>query len=185
MRLHHALLRGGVIIVLASLTIACNAILGVEDVSPICQVNSDITLVVPDAQASLSTFQEKSGLKVPELVLRLDANAKLTIEPYGQTSGTYKLTADDAQYESCMICVFINASSDMATGSALQSFWALGQGELTLTRADNIGLAGMMRDLKFRQVTRTDADFTEVNNGCTVTIHEVQFDMLYVVPVVP
>jgi len=63
MRILHLLLRSGGITVLASLTIACNIVLGVYDVSPfkpdasICHINSDFPVVASNAAtSSLTTF---------------------------------------------------------------------------------------------------------------------------------
>jgi len=118
-------------------------------------------------------------------MFKLDSNTKLFVELYAKPTDTYLLTMDDAQYASCSICVYISSDSSMATGLEEQSFWALGEGSLMLKVADSTRVAGSMQKIRLRQVTSSLHDFTEVNNGCTVTIDDVEFDMAYSMPFAP
>jgi len=188
MRLPHVLLRGSVITVLVSLTIACNAILGVEEVALDCQINSDFPLIASNTSTSLTHFMDQ-GLTGPDLSLVLNADADpdyLTVRLYdnmGQhgmlnAPGLYLLTADDAKRDTCGICVSIDVYFDNASGNVWQPFWARDQGELMLTKADSTGLAGTMHNLKFRRVSPADFN-VDVNNGCMVTIEKIEFNMGY------
>ena len=177
-------IRGGAIVGVAALATACNAIIGVVDVSPICQVDADIKLVMSGAQASLSTYQDK-GATASELVMPLNANANLTLDLYDTTVAVHPLTMTDAQFDTCNVCVYIESNSGTATGMMPQALWALGQGELTLTKADSTGLTGSMQGLKLRQVTTAQVAFTEIDNGCMVAIDDVQFDLPYDAPTTP
>jgi hypothetical protein len=191
MRFSPGLLRAGALTVLAWSTSACNTMLGMEDVALGCYVAPDYPRIEPGTSTSLKHRQNNN----PELIFMLDpqtpsgssgAKAELDIwlaDNAGQhtvlnTPGTYQLTKEDAQ-PSCGICVVISISFNTPTSTVSQELRAFGQGSLTLTTASYNRLAGSMHDLTFRQVITTGGIATDVEDGCAVAIHDLEFDMPY------
>lgn len=184
MRLNHLLFRGILIIAIASLAIACNNLLGMEDVSLGCYVDSDIKQIVSNSSTTLVRSMDSS---FSSLEFKLNGNinspAQLNVElfnRFGQhgdlgMSGTFDLTAVDAGgHDGCGICVWI--SFDLPSISISQEFWALDQGKLRLDVVDSNRLAGALYGLKLREVIMVDEDVVDVQNGCSVTIHDIEFD---------
>lgn len=193
MRFSHMLLRSGIIIVLASLTIACNDILGVEDVFSGCYIQSEYPKIVEDASTRLIQSPKGAGTE-SALTFRLDANVEFRLDANIELKLSFKdaqrdvlplgvpymLTTDDSN-STCYVCVVISADLMMPTGNMHQDFWARAQGYLVFIEADNVRLQGSMHELVFRQVrANSNGMSTEVADGCPdVTIDEVVFNHEY------
>ncbi len=188
MHLAHVLVRGGFVTVLASSTMACNTLLGVEDVFPLdCHINSDFKKIASDTTTTSLTRVPNGSLTAPELDFQLTSQQELVVGLYDNTGqhgtltqpGTYPLLADDARDETCGICVALYVDFDTGASTNSVTYQAFGQGDLQLSTADSTRLAGSIHNLRLRHVTTTDTSTTEINDGCTVTIEDVEFDMLY------
>jgi hypothetical protein len=201
MRLYCVLLRGGVLAALASLTVACNAVLGVNDVSlvtpdahpsadaapdtPSCKVDAHVQLVATGSSPS-SLIHLTTG--EPSLLIFINADPKpdgLFVQLYnnmGQhgvlnTPGTYQLTAADTTPATCGICAFIDVNIDRTAGTSEQTYFAKGMGDLTLTTASTTRLTGSMHNLELRHIDTTSG--TDASDGCVVKIDTVEFDLPY------
>jgi hypothetical protein len=193
------LLRTG-LIALAAFAAACNSLLGIEDVdeaipgpppSAMCDVKPDFSLVV--SNPSTSILSHRMSDNGPSLLFLLNTDARpdaLSLALYdGQgghqtlnTPGSYSLLAGDAKLETCGVCVQIGTDFDSAAKAFTQTYWAVAQGTLTLSKADSTGLKGRMQNLKLRHV-EIGGSTRDVNDGCQVTVADVQFDMAYQAPV--
>lgn len=199
MRILPGTVRAGGLAALASLTMACNAILGVEDVAALspdsgqmpvpsaCDVASDFMRVMSDPSTSLLSRTSDGS---PGLLFLLDTDPKpdslfmALFDGKGghgalSAPGTYALTASDAQIGICGICIEVNADFDSSTSTFSQTFWADPQGTLTISRADNTGLAGRIQGLKFRHVNIANGISSDIDDGCSVTVEDVEFDLSY------
>jgi hypothetical protein len=184
---------------LASLA-ACTSVLGVADVALAppdaavdaaiaCNVAPHFTNLPATTPASLIHFQDGT-LTVPSLLLLLNTETKpdrLLIRLYdnmGQhgvlnARGDYQLTAADAALETCGLCAFIQVDYDTTAHTTAQTYWALGQGSLHLSKADATGLAGSISGLKFRHVEMTGGATRDASDGCATTIDAASFDLAY------
>ncbi len=188
------LLRGGVLAAI-SLAAACNSIIGVDDVSlvppdaaPLCNVNSNFGLVV--SNPSTTDLYRRTSDGGPSLLFLLNTDTKpdvLDVSLYDNMGGhgilnkvgSYTLTAGDAKLETCGICVGVYVDFDRDTSMFSQSYLALAQGSLVLTTVDSTRMAGRLQGLKFRHVNNSGGSTKDINDGCFVTIDDVQFDMTY------
>lgn len=191
MRCFHLAIRGAALAALVGFIVACNAIVGVEDVSlRACGVNENFPLVTSNPTTTLLTHSMVNSQSVPSLFILLSNDAKpdaLFLQLYNNMGqhgvvnapGTYSLTASDAKFEACGICAEIDTDFDSTAKKFSQTFLALGQGTLRLTFADSTRLAGSMHDLEFRHVDTSSNSTVDVNDGCVVTVEDVEFDMTY------
>lgn len=194
MRVHpvldHVRFRASVLVAVAALTSACNAVLGVEDVALDCHVHPDFPLInSSNASAELLHFTDGSYTG-PELHLKFDTpgDVEMVISlydnrpPHGvlNAPGTYQLVIADASTHACGICVATYSDFPAAAGTESWTYQAFGQGTMTLTMADSIRLSGSLHDLKFRHVMDSDnADDVELNDGCSISVEDVEFDVPY------
>jgi hypothetical protein len=186
----HVLLRGGVVVAVAALIGACNAVLGVEDVALDCHVNSDYPLVSSSAmQATLVQFTD-GDFDGPELRVQLETAADVEMvvrlyddfPPHGVVNapGTYQLVMSDAAYKTCGICVAIYSDFPTPTGTESWTYRAFGQGSMTLTVANNARLSGSLHDLKLRHVMPNENPIdVDLDDGCSVSVEDVEFDVPY------
>lgn len=205
MRTAHLAARTGITAVALAVA-GCNAVLGIEDVSLArpdaggsrpsvptsqCAVDPNFGLVVSNDVTTKLTRRPSDG--VPVLIFLLDVEPRtdglgvLLFDNMGghgklETPGTYALTDSDSRKASCGICVVIEADIDPSTSKSSQTYFALGQGTLQLDKADATQLAGRMLGLKLRHVDLTGDSTREINDGCTVTIDHVEFDVMYSPP---
>jgi hypothetical protein len=204
MRVIPIIARGG-LAALASLTVACNSLVGLPDVSPqtvdagprpdapvdtpMCDVASSFSLISSNPSTSILT---RTSTGAPNMLFLLNADAKpdaLQVLLYSNlaghgnltTPGTYSLTAGDAKLETCGICAAVQTNFDNnATPKYSQTYFALTQGSLTINSATTTTrLVGRMQSLKFRRVNLSSSGTVDVNDGCLVTIGDVEFDMMY------
>lgn len=199
MRILARTIRAGGLAALALLTMACNSIIGVEDVSALspdagpipasgsCDVASDFSRVVSSPSTSLLSHTNSGS---PGLLLLLNTDPKpdslfmALFDGKGghaalSAPGTYSLTASDARIETCGICLEVDTDFDSSASSFSQTFWADPQGSLTISRADSTGLAGRIQGLRFRHVNIASGASTDIDDGCSVTIEDVEFDLSY------
>ncbi len=193
MRSAHALLRRG-LAALLPLATACNAIVGVEDVSlgqpdagVSCTVHPDFDLVVSNPATTKLDRHSNGG---PSLLFLLNTDAKpdaLSLMLYDNMGGhgafvagqTYPITAGDSRLETCGICLGIYTDFDRSTNTFSETFMALAQGSLTLTTSDSTRLAGQLQGLKLRHVDLSGSTTRDLDDGCLVAIDDVRFDMTY------
>lgn len=199
MRFSQVILTAG-LAALACSTMACNSLLGIDDVSraspdamprippdgaAMCDVVSDISLV--NASATTSTLTH--GQFGPNIAIQLNVDPKpdsldilLDNNQAGHGTltavGTYPLTPGDAKLETCGICVVIFTNYDSSAKTFSQDYLANAQGALTVTRSDATGLAGRIRTLSFRHVDLSGPT-QDINDGCKATIEDIEFDLAY------
>jgi hypothetical protein len=201
MRNAHGIVRGG-LVALVALTAACNAVLGVEDVTPLpdatsppdaqsCDVAPDISLVT--SNPSTSTLTHHASDSGVDLAIRLNVDAMPDAMDMGlydsmgghgivNAVGTYSLTAADSKFETCGICITVFTNFDASSSTFSQAYMASAQGSLTLTRADTTGMTGRLQGLKLRQIDQASlmsGTTKDASGGCTVTIEDVEFTMSY------
>jgi hypothetical protein len=178
---------------------ACTSMLGIDDVElakpdasipmPSCNVAPHIANLPANTPASLIHYQD-GNLVVPSLLLLLNSETtpdRLLIRLYdnmGQHNvlnarGDYQLTASDATLETCGVCAFIDVNYNTVTHASAETYWALGQGSLHLSKADETGLAGSLSGLKLRHVDMSSGSTRDAPDGCTVTIDAASFDVPY------
>jgi hypothetical protein len=196
--------RGFLVSVILSST-ACNAILGMVDVTPqspsvtdasvACPINSRFGMVNSDASTTLSRLTN-NGAPYSSLEFLLNPDTEpdyLLVELYdnmGQhgsllTPGsTNVLTPADAVSSSCGICVSIEVNFDTGTSLVREAYWALGEGSLTVREADVNHLAGKLHGLRFRRVT-TSGPTMDVADNCSVVIDDVDFNVPYTTSFIP
>jgi hypothetical protein len=189
------MLRGG-LAALGTLTAACNAILGVNDVTEEptagadagadahpCDVASDFALIMaPPSPSSLSHHMADGGASLAFLLNNDTKPDGLVMELYDNMGGhgvvnavgSYTLTTADARLDTCAICVFIFTDFDSSTSTFSQVYFAAAQGTLKLTMFDAIGITGSLEGLKLRQVNLSGGMF-DVVDGCSVTIEDAEF----------
>jgi hypothetical protein len=194
MRLHHGLFRSGVIAALASLALAalaCNSILGIEEVESKCHVDSQLSSISKDANMRLTHFthdvtlngtkQEYTGT---ELQISLNADTRFRAALYDkfashgvlQAAGEHKLLSGDTNTNSCGICLSVSTDFDTPSGRETWTYHALATGTMKLTLADDQRLTGSFKSLLLHHVTE---DGVAIDDGCTVAIPQVDFDELY------
>jgi hypothetical protein len=199
MRSRHPLFLGA-LVSLAPLTIACNSVLGIDDVALLppdatmvpdaarCDVMPAFSLVT--SNSSTSILSHISGTTNSSMLFLLNTDAKpdsLGVLLYDNKGGhaalnavgTYTLTASDSRIETCGLCAVVNTDYDSSARTFSQTYWAVTQGTLTLTKADSTGMAGRIQNLKFRHVNISSGTTADVNDGCAVRIDDVRFDMPY------
>ena len=202
MRSCHSLLRGGALAAIASLTIACNTVLGVDNVSLArpdarpspdaapdatpCEVDPRFQLVAtPPAGASLIHLSSGS----PSLLIFMNDDPRpdglflqlydgMGNHPVLNAVGTYQLNGFDAKLETCGICAFIAVNINRTAGTSEQQYFATGTGDLTLTTASATRMTGSMHNLEFRHVDTTSGT-SDIPDGCAVKIDTVEFDIAY------
>jgi hypothetical protein len=190
----------GLMLIGATLVAGCNAVVGVEEVSlsppdagaamgsASCGVAAEFGLVVSNPATSRLDHRMADG--GPSLLFLLntdtrpDALGVLLYDNMGGhdkliAPGTYSLTAADSRVETCGICLGIFVDFDRATTTFAQTYQARGQGTLTVTKADAQQLAGRIQGLTFRHVDTTGSTTREIDDGCTVRVADVQFDLSY------
>lgn len=177
------------IIILPLLVGACNTLLEVEDVSSLeCHTKSDYQVIMSDSTTILESFQD--GGAIPRMRFLLN-NASMEIRLYDKLGGhgilnmdgvSQSLTPEDAEFGTCGICVAISVEFNTETGVVNQEFRAF-EGKLALRTANSVQLDGSMHDLKFRHVitqsTTTGYMTTELNDGCFITVHDIEFNKMY------
>ena len=179
MRFVPALVRIAAIAVPASSALACNAILGVEDVELNCHVAPEFA-VPPAAVWTLRNIAD-AGDTASQLSTEPAAMTTLYIrlwDGFGEhdellAGSTYPLTPDDGSRIDCGICVELDARFDTPTGTEQWVYAARPQGHLTLTTRSVTQVTGSMQNLRFRHVTD---DGAEVNDGCSTVIRQLAFD---------
>jgi len=200
MGLHHALGRAGMLAV-ATLTVACNALVGdsgdfqlappdagIDAPKVDCKVNPDFGIVASNAVTARLSHRTSDG--GPSLLFLLNADAKpdaLSVLLYDNmgghgvlnAKGTFSLGATDAKLETCGICAEVLVDFDRTAATVAATYLATAQGTLTLTKADATGLTGRMQSLKLRHVEISGNVTHEVADGCAVTIGDVEFDLPY------
>jgi hypothetical protein len=193
-------LYSGIIVVVTSLTIACNTLLEIDDVSLLnpdasiqdCHVKSDFSMILSDPVTTTLTHNNPQYPMAPVLDFPIATGTILEIGLFdnigGQrivtARGDYQLTPADATGENCGICVLIQVEftdMDLVT----RKFHSDGTGKLVLTKSDSTGLAGEMHSLTLRHVNDADGVTTDVNDGCRIAIDTIKFDMLYSSAVAP
>jgi len=194
----HSIIRGGSIVAISCLVLACNSVVGIGGVAldPDAKASQ---APVPDADRSACkldarypritmTTLTRAADGSPEIFFAFDQNAllislhnnkgqHLTLE----TFGTYQLTAADSKLETCGICALAGADFNTATNSFAQDYVASMRGQLQITTATTTQLIGSMQDLELRHVylDTTMNTTTDANDGCTVAINEIDFNLAY------
>lgn len=190
-----ALLAGAGVVSLVAALAACNALLGVDDVtlgSPdaSCKVGAHFPLITSNPATSSLIHYQDGTLSVPSLLLLLNNDAKpdrLILRLYSNlgehgnldTPGTYSLSVSDAKWETCGLCVFIEADYDPGIHDFAE--WYLARsGSLQLDNTTG-RLAGTLSNLELRHVLVTSSPLktTETNDGCITKVDQVIFDLPY------
>lgn len=184
---------------LAPLTVACNSLIGVEDVGLAppdgrppdamakCDVMPQFSLVTSNTSTSILSHRTSDG--GPSMLFLLNTDAKpdslgaLLYDGKGghgtlNTPGTFTVTASDTKIETCGLCIVVNTDYDSTARAFSQTYWA-SQGTLTLSRADTTGMTGRFQGLRLRHVDISSGTTRELNDGCAVQIDDVRFDMPY------
>jgi len=186
MRTSRAVLRGG-LAALVALTAACNAILGINDVTeepaPGCDLTPDLALITATPSISLLSHLMTGGgvgLGFPldddtmrdVLVMALYDN----MGGHGVVNavGSYTLTTADAWLGTCAICIAVATDFDPTTKMFSQNYFAA-QGTLQIDMLDATGIAGSLKGLKLRQVDLSGDSMSDVVDGCSVTIEDAEF----------
>lgn len=199
MRISQLIIGGGLAAVV-SLTAACNAILGVDDVTaepaagPMgpdagpdatpCDVAGDFTLVAATPSTSVLNHHMAGG--GASLLFLLNADAKpdaLAMDLYDSmgshgvinAAGAYSLTSGDAVLASCGICIGVYTNFDSSAKTFSQTYFAAAQGTLKLDTFDATGISGSLRGMKLRQVDLSGGTTRDITGGCTVTIEDAEF----------
>lgn len=165
------------LVALASSALACNAIVGVEEVELNCHVAAE-TAVPPAAVWQLDNSDD-AGDPVSQLSVQPVAMTTLYIwlwdggEHGAFTAGTYPLTPDDGSRVDCSLCVELDVGFGTPTGAERWVYAARPQGNLTLTTRSVTEVTGSMQNLRFRHVTD---EGVEVNDGCSTIIRQLAFD---------
>jgi hypothetical protein len=192
----------GCLVTLAALSAACNAILGVNDVTPEsanldanasidaqqCDVLHEFTLVAANPQTSLlGHHTTDSGTSLlfllnsdprPDIVA-LDLYDNMGGHVVVNATGTFPLSSSDAELSTCGVCVEIFADVDKTTTTPSQTYLA-SRGTLKLTKFDTTGVAGSLTNLELRQVDSSAAQ--DIPNGCIVTIDDAEFSAEWPTP---
>ncbi|HEX7838566.1 MAG TPA: hypothetical protein VF469_13920 [Kofleriaceae bacterium] len=200
MRASPWMLRGG-LAALVALTAACNAILGVNDVTQEldagvdarpCNVAPDFTLVAATPTTSALSHHTTGGGTGLAFLLNADTKPDtLAMDLYDSMGGhgvvnavgSYTLTSGDAALATCGICVGVYADFDSGTKTFSQTYFAAAQGTLKLDMFDATGIAGSLKGLKLRQVDLSGGTMRDIAGGCTVTIEDAEFTAKW--PVTP
>lgn len=157
------------------------------DAPPDCRVKASLGTIVATPSTALLDRRADGGATLL-LLLNIDPTPDVLLlalfdneggHQVLHAPGTYPLTAADARDETCGICVPIIADVDLEEGTGVQLFFALGQGTLTVERADAAGMAARARNLTLRRVTISGGVTRDVNDGCAVTLDELRFDLPY------
>jgi hypothetical protein len=196
MRASRFMLRCG-LAALVTLTAACNAILGVNDVTEEpaagtdagagahpCDVASDFALIMaPPSVLLLSHHTADDGTSLAILLNNDTKPDGIVMELYDNMGGhgvvnavgSYTLTTADAWLGTCAICISIFTDFDSSTSTFSQTYFAAAQGTLKLSRFDATGITGSLEGLKLRQVDLSGDSMFDVVNGCSVTIEDAEF----------
>lgn len=153
-----------------------------------CGVNPDFGLVTSNPATTILSHRMNDG--GPNMLFLLNTDARpdaLSLDLYNNMGGhgvlnapgSYALGAADARLETCGLCIAIYTDFDSSTKMFSGAYLALGQGTLTLTKADATGLAGRLQGLKLRHVDLSSNTTKETGDGCSVTVEDVRFDMPY------
>src|SRR5262249_52468007 len=173
MRFDRVLVRIGALTVLASSTLACNTILGVEEVALNCNVEPQP--VAPTGAWTLTPQMEDTQLGY---VLSIEqAITGLSIELWDDRAGhrilsagnTYPLTPEDGT-SGCGICVELTVTVVTSSGTVTWIYDALPQGSLTLTMRTSTNIVGSMHNVRFHHVIEDPANIIDANDGCSTTI---------------
>jgi hypothetical protein len=190
---HQRIIRCGMLAVLPSPLVACNALLGVENVSAVdCHARPDFPQISSSTSATILSHFMDGTVTGPELDFSFDADGTGLLDdliirlydkspPHGvlNAPGDYDLFPSDATLQSCGICITIHVDFRTPLEAGVDVYRAIGQGHLKLMKADTTGMAGSLNNLKLRMVDDNDVD---VNNGCSITIEDVEFDAAYSTP---
>jgi hypothetical protein len=193
---HHCIIHCAVLVGCLSSSVACNSLLGVDDISTLmtdaavdCHSQPNFQML-SSATSTTTLFQFKDNIGTgPELDLMVAAGgdskrSTLIMRLYNGSShgvlnapGTYSLLPADAQFPpSCGICISLQVDFRTPLEAGIDVYNAFGMGTLILMKADSIGMTGSLHNLKFRPVDDNDED---VNNGCFITMEDVEFDAVY------
>jgi hypothetical protein len=182
-----SVVRVGATLVVALPMLACNTILGVEDVARGCYFQPEYDKIQADATSKLS----RTGSQKPTLKINLDP----TLPPdasklYAVFSTTFvneqqtTITGNDAG-PTCGICAELLVSFMTPTRTISQELWAY-DGTQNVTNSDTNRLVGSFHELRFLEVYDDNSDMASLTGpipgGCSVTIHDVEFDMQYTSP---
>lgn len=199
---------GGIAVCLAPIA-ACNAILGIDDVTPVmpgtsvpdarieavrCDVAANLTLISATPSTSLLTHHMTGG--GVSLAFLLDSSARpdeLAMDLYDGTGGhgvvnavgSYGITASDAALASCGICVGVYTDLDASARTFSQAYFAVSQGTLKLDVFDATGISGSLKGVRLRQVDLSGGSMRDVVGGCTVTIGDAEFTATWSSAVAP
>jgi hypothetical protein len=198
MRISQWMLRG-CIVPLAALTAACNAMLGIDDVTPEsvmttrpdagidaqrCDIMSNFTLIAATPSTSVLNHHMTGGGASLLFLLNNDPKPDaLAMDLYDSMGGhgvvnavgSYTLTVSDTALASCGICVGVYTDFDSSTKTFSQAYFAAAQGTLKLDMFDATGISGSFKGLKLRQVDFSGDNMREIAGGCTVTIADAEF----------
>lgn len=179
----------------------CNSVLGVRDV----ELALDASGVAPTPDAARSNCKLDARLPqvtmtqayfdsggVPNLWVALSATDAMSIalrNNHGDHSslqmfGVYQLTADDSMLGTCGICVLVSTGFDPMTNTFEQEYVASMHGELQISSATSMQLAGRMQDIVVRHVNIDTSKGTQIDapDDCTTTIDEIDFNLPYTAP---
>jgi hypothetical protein len=185
---------------IVAMTTACNAILGINEVTPEamagphgpdasvdaprCDILPAFTLVA--ATPSTSALNHHMTGDGASLLFLLNNDPKpdaLAMDLYDNMGGhdvvnavgSYDLMSGDAALASCGICVGAYTDFDSGTKTFSQTYFAVAQGTLKLNMFDATGISGSLKGLKLRQVDLSGGNTRDITGGCTVTIADAEF----------
>ncbi|HEX4418087.1 MAG TPA: hypothetical protein VH165_09335 [Kofleriaceae bacterium] len=190
------------LVALCSASAGCTAVLGIDDVAlqssgpapdgggnPGCKIASHFAQVTASPATSMVSHADDGGAT---LFIDLNDDAKpdslfLELRDGGgghgvlNGNGTYSLIAGDTALGTCGICVIVSADYDSMTQSTAQTYVPRAMGDLQINTASATQLVGAMHGLVLRHVNldTNSGTTTDVNDGCTVQIDEVDFNMTY------
>jgi len=193
------MLRGGVGVLLVFIA-ACNAMLGIDEVTletptgPLsadagidarrCDVASSFTLLAATPATSVLTHHMSGGGASLLFLLNNDPNPDaLAMDLYDSMGGhgivnavgSYDLTASDAALVSCALCVGIYTDFDSSSSTFSQTYFAAAQGTVKINTYDATGISGSLKSLRLRQVEFSGNRTQDIAGGCTVTIGDAEF----------
>jgi hypothetical protein len=174
--------------VIAPLVVACNAILGVEDIADVgCHIKPQLGPITSSSlKATLSRIQ--AGVDYGSaLTFEVNDSTTLYVNIYDRssqsrmvvTTGEHMLMPEDKDDEACGICISAEVYVGMGPDSTSQMFQALPEGALYLETANNIGLAGNLQKLRLRHIAKHGGETVELDDGCVAAIDSIQFNMTY------
>jgi hypothetical protein len=181
------------------LTISCNNVLGVNDVTglppdaaidaaPVCDLARDLPFVVSNSTTSALAQCSNGAGTCLRLLLNADQTPDvLSMELFDgfgghglvNAAGTYAITAADSRPDTCGICLTAATNFDSKTSKYSGFYFASAQGTLMLTTMDGNGAIGRLTGLKLRHANITNGTIVDLNDGCTSTIEDVEFTASY------